>query len=98
MVGQGMDVVSPVAQDTRVSIDETNLGLGGDDTFASTNINFSPAESIVVAKTAQSIDFEILPDMAYFTQAFQVFATASSLLPVSFTASAAATSWCGCRA
>ena len=48
---------------------------------------FSPVQPFTVAKTAQSITFDPLPDTTYGELAFQLGATASSGLTVSYTAS-----------
>jgi YVTN family beta-propeller protein len=63
----------------------TLASFGGNATYAATNLALN--QQFIVPKTAQSISFDPLPSVSYGAPAFPVFATASSLLPVSFAAS-----------
>jgi hypothetical protein len=63
----------------------TQAAFGGDANYAATSLSL--AQQFVVPKTAQSIAFDPLAGVSYGEPAFEVFATASSGLPVSFTAS-----------
>jgi hypothetical protein len=65
----------------------TQASFGGNATYAAATVTFSPTQPFTVAKTAQSVTFDPLPDADYGEPAFAVFATASSGLTVSFTAS-----------
>jgi uncharacterized delta-60 repeat protein len=69
----------------------TQASYGGNATYAASNVTFTPAEQFTVARTAQSITFDPLADKMLGAPDFPVFATASSLLPVTFTANGTCT-------
>src|SRR5207237_8937280 len=67
----------------------TQASFGGNATYAATTITFTPAEQFTVARTVQTIFFDPLADRNYGGPAFPLFATASSGLAVSYTATGA---------
>ena len=66
----------------------TGASFSGNATFAASSVTFAPAQQFVVAKTPQLIAFGTLPDIAY-TSVVELYALATSGLPVSFHASGA---------
>jgi YVTN family beta-propeller protein len=67
----------------------SQASYGGDATYASSTVIFSPPGQFTVAQTAQTIAFAPLADASYGIPAFPVYALASSGLPVSYAASGA---------
>ncbi len=64
----------------------TQASYGGNATYASSTVAFSPSQQFTVAKTAQTIFFDPLPDVAYGGPAIALYGTASSGLPVAYAA------------
>ena len=67
----------------------TQASYGGNATYAAANVSL--AQQFNVPKTVQSITFDALADKTLGAPDFPVFATASSLLTVSFAASGTCT-------
>jgi hypothetical protein len=61
----------------------TGASFPGDDTFAPATVAFAPAQQFNVAKLAQTITFDALPDRSYGYPPFNASAIATSGLPVS---------------
>ena len=67
----------------------TQAAFGGNATYAASNVTL--AQQFTVAKTVQSITFAALPDKTFADVSFLVFASASSGLPVAFSATGTCT-------
>jgi uncharacterized delta-60 repeat protein len=69
----------------------TQASFGGNATYAAANLIIAPAQSFTVAKTAQGVTFDALAGKTFGDADFALYATASSGLPVSYTATGACT-------